>query len=379
VVHHSADGREAEEAELQAPDRLAPVAPEDGIVTPVASPISEGAWSADLVAEHRPIVVIDDVLPDPHAYRASALALPYGDIAAGAQVFHGIAPCVNPLVADRIAAELMPGARTTLSFFRRSPEGQQEPNFIHSDREMGDWTGILYLNPDPPPCDGTDFWRFLETGAVSGDFDEEAARDETKWWRWRHVDAKFNRLLIFQSDYFHSRAIEENYGAGDGARLIQVLFGRKPVPVGETIIRPATYADIPQIVDMGLRFLRSSEYRARMRETPDAMASTARWLVEAPGGALFVAEQGDGLVGMIGLALSVQPLSGELAAGELFWYVEPEARGRTGIKLLRRAESWAKAAGATVVVMVAPNANVERFYASRGYDRFEVTYQRRMI
>lgn len=323
------------------------------------------------------IRVFDDVLGEPHGYRDLALRLAFGDVQAGDQVFHGIASARLFPAIDHVIADALPGARVTLSFFRKSPAGQEEPNFIHSDREMGDWTAILYLNPNPPAGDGTSFWRHRITGVVSGEFDVDEARDLTLWERWHHVDAKFGRLLVFQSDLFHSRAIEANYGQGDDARLIQVAFIKNAAPAGQTVIRSATATDVPAIVDMGLRFLRESEYHTRMPANPEAMARTANFLLDSPDRALFVAERGGHLIGMIGLALSMQPLSGEIVAGEWFWYVTPDARGRTGVRLLRQAETWARSAGAAVLVMVAPNADVERLYASSGYDRFEVTYQRR--
>ena len=60
---------------------------------------------------------------------------------------------------------MFPAATPTLSFFRKSPAGQEEPHWIHTDVDMGDWTALLYLNPDPPAGDGTVFWTHLATGA----------------------------------------------------------------------------------------------------------------------------------------------------------------------------------------------------------------------
>ena len=123
-----------------------------------------------------------------------------------------------------MVAARLPGALTTLTFFRQSPLHQEEPNYIHSDEGMGQWTAILYLNPEPAEGDGTTFWRFRPTGAIHGSA-REMAKDPGLWEPWQHVEAKFNRLLVFDSLYFHSRAIEENYGEGEAARLIQVAFG----------------------------------------------------------------------------------------------------------------------------------------------------------
>lgn len=176
--------------------------------------------------------VFDDVLLDPDAYRAAALARDFKTIDVGA-MFHGIALCgdeptLPAWVFDRF------GLHSSLSFFRQSPEGQIEPNFIHTDCDMGEWTAILYLTPNPPAGDGTTFWRNLETGQIattSGATSEEnlaevlAWRDRALWKPWRTVEARYNRVVMFPSTYYHSRALEQNYGQGDGARLTQVLFG----------------------------------------------------------------------------------------------------------------------------------------------------------
>lgn len=181
------------------------------------------------------VQVFDDVLPDPLEYRARALTLPFNSVPiAEGVVFHGIAPCADPTLPDALR-RLFPGVDTGLTFFRQSPAGQPEPNYIHTDRDMGDWTAILYLNPEPAEGDGTTFWESRETGVRASQAKTEADfraewptwRDLSAWRRWRTVDAKFNRLLVFSAPMFHSRAIHENYGtAGVDARLIQLVFGR---------------------------------------------------------------------------------------------------------------------------------------------------------
>lgn len=169
------------------------------------------------------ITVVDDVLDDPLAYRDQALALPFRTIQTEDEFWHGIALLEQSPIPELVEA-LIPHAKTHLTFFRKSPEGQSEPNFIHSDEGMGTWTALLYLNPEPADGDGTDFWRYKPTGEVMGSA-RALDKDPALWERWRHVDAKLNRLLVFDSRYFHSRAIERNYGQGESARLIQVAFG----------------------------------------------------------------------------------------------------------------------------------------------------------
>jgi hypothetical protein len=154
------------------------------------------------------IRILDDVLPDPMAYLAEARRQVFRNVTAGPDMFRGIAYALRRDVAE--IAEAQTGAHAVLSFFRRSPFGQAEPNFVHSDEGMGWFTAIYYMNPAPPEGDGTKFWE----------------RDGGGWKETRLVPARFNRLLIFDASLPHSRAIFENYGEGDGARLIQVIFLR---------------------------------------------------------------------------------------------------------------------------------------------------------
>lgn len=176
--------------------------------------------------------VFDDVLPDPMGYRQSILTRPFVDVPIGPVTFHGIGFGCDGTLPSYLTSRYA-GLTPHTSFCRQSPEGQAEPNFIHTDLDMGDWTAILYLTPDPPAGDGTTFWKHRKTGLVASPAltqDERIAEAEywrqTKAWEpWATVEAKFNRLVVFPSGLFHSRALADNYGRGEDARLIQVVFG----------------------------------------------------------------------------------------------------------------------------------------------------------
>jgi hypothetical protein len=181
------------------------------------------------------ISVFDDVLVNPRAYRAAALSSPFQTVDIGTASFHGIALGVPDRELPSWLETQFPGVAATTSIFRQSPAGQVEPHFIHADLDMGDWTAILYLTPTPPPEDGTSFWRLRATGAIAttttGAEDAvpaewQAWRDRALWDCWHTVPARFNRVVVFVSSLFHSRALEANYGAGTDARLIQVVFGQ---------------------------------------------------------------------------------------------------------------------------------------------------------
>jgi hypothetical protein len=192
------------------------------------------------VAESAPsgIRVFDGVVPDVAAYRAAARALPFGDIQTSpGVVFHGMALAAEWALPAWLQATL-PGVTPTISLYRQSPAGQIEPNYIHTDRDMGDWTALLYLTPDPPAADGTTFWRRVATGAIASTAADDATqleewiawRDRDQWAPWTTVPAAEGRLVVFPAPYFHSRALEANYGAGDTSRLIQIVFGTGTLP-----------------------------------------------------------------------------------------------------------------------------------------------------
>ena len=141
-------------------------------------------------------------------------------------------------------------------------------------------------------------------------------------------------------------------------------------------IRPAEEADLPRLVELGQRFLHSTPYRNLMGDNVQCMADTAESLLTNDDGLVLVAaDPHDGPVGMIGMLAFRHHLSGERIAGELFWYVDPEARG-VGLQLLRGAEAWAKGKQAVRIQMVAPTAQVGKVYERLGYACIEMTYQR---
>ena len=176
------------------------------------------------------IAVFDNVLVDPMVYRNEALAHPFETHLAGGESWKGMAVCQSSGFVDWLT-DTRPNVTFTLSLLRQSPKGQHEPNFVHTDSTMGDWTAILYLSTDPESDDGTCFWRHRDTGAVesvstdSTPSEQAAWRDSEQWELWHRVEAQFNRAVIFPARYFHSRSIYDNYGTGSSARLVQVVFG----------------------------------------------------------------------------------------------------------------------------------------------------------
>lgn len=180
------------------------------------------------------IAVVDGVLSDPMAYRQAALAAPFRSHSIGPATFHGIGMAPTDELPQRIRAHFGGQLEPDVTFLRQSPAGQVEPNYIHTDLDMGQWTGILYLTEHPREDDGTTFWRHKPSGAIQSTAATKDAwleeivawRDDSQWEPWQTAPAAFNRLILFPAALFHSRSIRENYGEGEGARLIQIVFGK---------------------------------------------------------------------------------------------------------------------------------------------------------
>lgn len=143
-------------------------------------------------------------------------------------------------------------------------------------------------------------------------------------------------------------------------------------------IRAATLEDVDSILTMAQAFISSTAYAAHVSKRPAALRGFVERLIANDAGEVLIARRGIDAVGMIALWLFDHPYSGESTASELVWWVNPEERGSLGIRLLKRAEQWARARGAAVLQMIAPNDRVAEFYTACGYGFVESSYARRI-
>lgn len=117
------------------------------------------------------------------------------------------------------------------------------------------------------------------------------------------------------------------------------------------MIREATIADVPQLVEMGRAFRMSSIYASTVEENIEQMTATATALIDHLG-VVFVAEdRGGELRGMIGLVKAVHFISGVLTVSEAFWWSDVPV---TGLHLFYRALAWARQQGAQKMAMIQP-------------------------
>ncbi len=146
------------------------------------------------------------------------------------------------------------------------------------------------------------------------------------------------------------------------------------------MIRDATEDDIPEILAMGRKFFDLAGW-SEVAEWDDAsVTATLNHLMGSDDGILLVIDDGAGrITGMAGALLYPFYLNIKHRTGqELFWWVEPEARGREALELFDALENRARGQGAMSFAMITVeglrSAALGRYYRRRGYRAAETTY-----
>ena len=111
----------------------------------------------------------------------------------------------------------------------------KDNSWIHSDQTTM-WAGVCYLTPDAPLTSGTAIYKHKETGLYKaatkedGSYDKETmdkiykdSRDMSKWEVVDVIANKFNRLVLYRGDLFHSSLDYFGKDKYDG-RLFQTFF-----------------------------------------------------------------------------------------------------------------------------------------------------------
>lgn len=151
------------------------------------------------------LITFDDIIKDPKAYVSDIYTHEFQDVADGSNTFRNIQPRDSNDEFAKYVTYLFGKYSVAFNFIRKSPLNQLEPNFIHTDEMMGDITCLLYLNEVEPEDNGTTIYDKDNKPLVT-------------------MYSKFNRMIAFNADAPHSRNILENFGEGEAARLVQIIF-----------------------------------------------------------------------------------------------------------------------------------------------------------
>jgi hypothetical protein len=207
----------------------------------------------------RSLVVIDDFLDDPLAYRQRALALKYVDRSLragvnypGTQTDAQACDAIMERIADASGHDIKWDSPDN-GAFRLSPAAASARCDIHVDGggRANVYAAVLYLSLPEHCRGGTAFWRHRHTGwercpskeelAAHGyaafldferrwvptdrlrDFAEMLEGRAAAWDCVLNVPMCFNRLIVYRGDYFH--AITELFGDdARNSRLVQLFY-----------------------------------------------------------------------------------------------------------------------------------------------------------
>lgn len=132
------------------------------------------------------------------------------------------------------------------------------------------------------------------------------------------------------------------------------------------MIREATEADIPQLLEWGRIFADMARLDDHIGFDEDSVRQTLETMIAAPEHVVFISERG-----MIGGITAPHPFNyGRIVCEELFWWSE----GGDGLRLLAALEQWARARcfalGMKTLDAVQPEAT-GRLYSKMGFEPLE--------
>lgn len=141
------------------------------------------------------------------------------------------------------------------------------------------------------------------------------------------------------------------------------------------MIREATAADIPRVLEMGSRSLKQGPYKGLIEDVPAATERLASSVIESGKGKILVAEEDSQLVGLLGYIIFDHYFTGKPTAAEVMWWVEPEFRASMiGIMLFRRMVRELASLRPIRMQFTAPTEEVAKAYESLGMKALEVGY-----
>lgn len=146
------------------------------------------------------------------------------------------------------------------------------------------------------------------------------------------------------------------------------------------IVRRAEIDDLPEYIRLGRRFHAASPVSTAIPFDPQGFGIFYLNSLHNPNVGLWLAEQDGKVLGVAGVMLYPMYFSpSNLVAQELWWWLEPEARGTgAGGKMHEMIEAWALENGASALFMIAleddNSSKMESLYVRKGYKPMERTF-----
>lgn len=183
-------------------------------------------------------IQIDDFHPCGRAIAALARTLKYGPQEYEGRAYKGIGLGYSPeLFYETLSIHLGRTIKPTLEYFRLGTKEDAATTYIHADSGCAKNAAVWYLSEPPAGVvAGTAFWRHRATGkygiteadradeALLASLDADGA-GESKWLMTGLCGQRFNRLVTYPTNIFHSRYPQDAWGSGpEDGRIVFTCF-----------------------------------------------------------------------------------------------------------------------------------------------------------
>lgn len=186
---------------------------------------------------------LDDFLPNPIDYRERALKEKFYDIRGPDGVtYRNINVRPSDELEDILSCRLGKKVKCGYSLLRVNFAGEWPNHAVHTDNGYDQFAAILYLSRPEDCMGGTAFWKHRKYGWTNWPTAEQIRRTckkpeniiirlqrdsntENAWEQTHLAEMKFNRMIVYPTDQFHSRFPFPAFGTTmTNARLIWVSF-----------------------------------------------------------------------------------------------------------------------------------------------------------
>lgn len=178
-------------------------------------------------------MVMDNFFNNPNKARQLILNEPMVDYPANDGVtYPGIVVLPKVLEADlnqKFIQIFGNGFSPNLMFARHSYRDMNPPHWAHSDRDMTQMVGLIYLS-HRKTC-GTHLVKHKETGMFTHPEDEKGkeilmrdSNDRSKWKITDTFNSKYNRLVVLNAKYLHAAAGQYGNNRANSRLVLSVFF-----------------------------------------------------------------------------------------------------------------------------------------------------------
>lgn len=144
------------------------------------------------------------------------------------------------------------------------------------------------------------------------------------------------------------------------------------------MIRPATFEDIPRLVELGEVMHLESRYRV-LPYAPNKVFGLLARMIEQDTGLLLVAEKGGQIVGGFAGLIAEHWFSNSRIATDFALFIHPDHRGgMTAARLLKAFVAWARKEGAALITAgITTGVHTDattRLYQSLGFEPVGIAF-----